>query len=86
MGAAASALRQRKVALDAGSVKAPFSRRKSMKIAFDIKILAKKSPAARNVVTLFLGGGAARLPEARPLTRLRVVRPPPGVRVPTRGA
>ena len=36
--------------------------------------------------TRFLGGGAARLPEARPLTEERVVRPPLGVRDPTAGA
>ena len=63
--------------LDAGSVKAPFSRQKSRKIAFAIKTLARKSPAARNVVThllihSLLGGGALRLPETRPLTEERV--------------
>ena len=40
--------------LDAGSVKAPFSRQKSRKIATVTKAPAKKSPAARNVVTHLL--------------------------------
>ena len=55
MGAAASALRHRgRLQLDAGSVKAPFSRQKSRKIATVTKAPAKKSPAARNVVTHLL--------------------------------
>ena len=88
MGAAASALRHRgRLQLDAGSVKAPFSRQKSRKIATVTKAPAKKSPAARNVVThlliFLIGGGAARLAETRPLTEERVVRPPPCVRDPT---
>ena len=69
--------------LDAGSVKAPFSRQKSRKIAFAIKTLAKKSPAACNVVTHSLGGGAARLPEARPLTEAHMPPLPPCVQYPT---
>ena len=55
MGAAASALRHGgRLQLDAGSVKAPFSRQKSRKIATVTKAPAKKSPAARNVVTHLL--------------------------------
>ena len=35
------------------------------------------------IYSFLIGGGAARLAETRPLTEERVVRPPPGVRVPT---
>ena len=69
------------------TVKAPFSRApKSRKIPFPIKTLAKNRLRRRNVVTHFsflIGGGAARLPETRPLTEAPMVRPPPGVRHPT---
>ena len=37
-----------------------------MKIAFDIKMLAKKSPAARNVVTHFLGRALRGYPKPDP--------------------
>ena len=36
------------------------------------------------IYSFLIGGGAARLPEPGPLTEERVVRPPPGVRDPTR--
>ena len=81
MGAAASALRHRgRLQLDAGSVKAPFSRQKSRKIATVTKAPAKKSPAARNVVTHLLipyrrrRCAAGRNPT--PHGRTCVVRPP----------
>ena len=92
MGAAASALRHRgRLQLDAGSVKAPFSRQKSRKIATVTKAPAKKSPAARNVVTHLLipyrrrrcAAGRNPTPHGRTCGAAPTLRAGPNAHVPT---
>ena len=68
---------QKKVALDAGSVKAPFSREKSFPAPTPPQKIACGAQCGYSSLYGMARRGYPNVHEARPLTRVRVVRPPP---------